>query len=132
MTVEEALYSILSGNAGVAALVSTRIYPVQPPQGATAPWVVYSKAASPRELTYGQDLGGHPHFDLVCTGKTFDSAAAVSLAVRAALQNYTGLVGGAGGCSIVAAQQQNEVDMYDPQYLLYHRILDFRISYGGV
>lgn len=37
-----AIYSHLSGKASITALVSTRIYPQQAPQGAALPYIVYN------------------------------------------------------------------------------------------
>jgi len=48
------LRTYLLANAGVAALIGTRMYPDQLPQGATLPAVVYYRISG----TYAESLGG--------------------------------------------------------------------------
>jgi hypothetical protein len=71
------VYAALAANAGVAALVGTRIYPEQAPDEAELPLVVYTVKAG--EALDGL-IGMWP-----CT-----AAEALGVAVRAALDGYDG------------------------------------------
>lgn len=46
MSAETELYAALSGSAGLAALVSTRIYPDGIPEGSALPAIVYARAST--------------------------------------------------------------------------------------
>lgn len=109
MTLEEALYTHLSGYAGLTALVSTRIYPDEMPQGCAKPAVVYQRIDTPREYTHdGPAHLAHPRFQFTAwalpsaTASGSTTAKAVADQIRAALDGYTGTMGGAGGVAVQA------------------------------
>lgn len=47
--IETALYSILSGDADIAAMVSTRVYPLERPQKSALPAIVYRRVSGQRD-----------------------------------------------------------------------------------
>jgi hypothetical protein len=59
MTLEDKLYTLLSGDAAVAAIVSSRIYPDEAPQGIADPYLTYQRIASGRDYT----LGGYSNLE---------------------------------------------------------------------
>ena len=128
MIIEEALYTYLSTHAGLSALVSTRVYPVVMPQGCTLPAVTYQKIDGPRVHAMGSDAGlAHPRFQVSCWGSTYKSTKDVAAQVRAALQDYTGTMGGAGGVSVGGVFLDDENDLFDDAAGtgVYHVALDF-------
>ena len=87
MSVESALYSALSSNGGVTALVSTRIYPAVAPDTAAVPYVVYSLSNTDRFHTLvGSSDPAKYQFQIGCTAATYDACKAIVSAVVAALQ----------------------------------------------
>lgn len=46
MSIQDDLYTALSGYAALTALVSTRIYPIKVPQSPTYPFVVYQRLSN--------------------------------------------------------------------------------------
>ena len=86
---EAAIFTRLSGYAGLTALTSTRIYPVILPQGPTYPAVTYQRIDGPREHALASDMGlAHPRIQVDSWGKTYASAKSVATQVRGALQRW--------------------------------------------
>lgn len=124
-----AIYARLSGDAGVSALVGTRIYPGAGPEGATYPLVLYNQidSGAVRDLSSATD-----HFrtlqqiDVYATTKS--SAVAIAAAVRASLDyklNQTW-----GGLSIPASRFDDQFDSGFEEGSNLHRIIQqYRISY---
>lgn len=128
MNIEEAIYSYLKDNAGLAALVSDRIYPLTMPQNCTMPAVTYRKVSGPRIHTMGTDPGlAYPRFQFSCWGSSYSSAKNVAKKVQAALQDYKGQMGGALGVVVQASIMENELDLYEPDTGLYHIPVDLVI-----
>ena len=106
--VETALYTILSGDAGVTALISTRMYPVVIPQDVSLPAVAYQRISTARVYSHdGPSCLARPRFQFSCTATTYSAARAVANAIRAALDGYNDT---ANGVRIMAAFTQNEFD----------------------
>lgn len=51
MTLEEAIYGKLTGDAAVTALLGTRVYPGQAPQSSNLPVLVYQRASQKKLVT---------------------------------------------------------------------------------
>lgn len=93
-TINEAIYSRLSGAAGVSALVSSRIYPGLAPQGTPWPFVVYWRDSSDYLTTLdAQTSVAESKFTVLCYAETYLGAEALSAAVRAALVGWTATSG---------------------------------------
>lgn len=86
MAAEDALYTLLSGAAGVTALVSTRIYPDVLPEDCAYPAVVFARQSTEPYLGIGnQVFGTDVGLAIGCWATTRTSADAVAAAVEAAL-----------------------------------------------
>ncbi len=128
MFIEEALYSYLSGHAGLTNLVGTRIYPLVMPQNISLPAATFSKVSGPRVHAMQKDAGmAYPRFQVSCWGITYKSTKEVAAQVRAALQDFKGTMGGAGGVVVGGVFIQDENDLYEPGTHVYHVALDFII-----
>lgn len=129
---EEGLVSYLSTYAGLVALISTRVYPVRIPQGATLPCLTFQRISTPRILTH-QTSGAtgdlaHPRFQFDAWATTQKAAKAITDQVRAALNGKTGAIGaGASAVTIRAALVDNESPEYDTESELYRSRSDFTI-----
>jgi hypothetical protein len=92
----KAIYSKLTGDAAVAALLGTRVYPEQAPQdGRTFPLVVY--AASDEEVvrSYAGSSGLESrNVTIECAARTYAQAQDLAAAVKAALDGADGVFGG--------------------------------------
>lgn len=128
MQLEEALYSYLSGYAGLSSLVSNRVYPVLLPQDCQLPAVTYQRVSGPRVHCQGGDPGiAHPRIQVSCWAVTYSAARSIAAQVIAALQDFTGTMGGTGGVTVQASFLDDDADLYDPETQTYHVPVDFVI-----
>jgi hypothetical protein len=87
--IDTALVSLLTAATGVTALVGTRIFAVQAPQGSSLPVLVYSRDQGDRE--FGTHMTGHTGlmratYTLSCVGDTLLAVRNLTKQVRLALQ----------------------------------------------
>lgn len=94
MSIYSALYDHLAGNAGVSALVSTRIYATVAPANTAQPYVTFFRV-SEEHFNHLLAAAGHVNVRMQCDvwAATPDSAAAVGDALRSALHGYSGTMG---------------------------------------
>jgi len=89
--VEEALYALLSADATITGLVSTRIYPILAPQNAALPYVTYQVAASRHVHSLDGSSGlAFASVQINCNAASYSVAKAIAEAVRQELQGYAG------------------------------------------
>lgn len=128
MNVEESLYARLAAHAGTAALVGTRIYPVELPQTPTLPAITYRMASQPTEHVFGESASTikMANFWIQCWAETYSDAQALGIQAEAALDAFSGLLGGAGGyrCWVTLT---NAFDLGDDATDWKRRILEFEI-----
>jgi hypothetical protein len=114
MNIEEALYSKLTGDAGVAALVVARIYPNVVPQDIAMPAVAYQRISTVRDMAHDGPTGvAHARFQFTISASTYSSARNVANAIRVALDGFSGLMGGVGGVTVEAVFVENDFDGYN-------------------
>lgn len=118
MTIEEAIFHLVSNDAGVTALLGSgtacRVYPKKLPQTPTLPAVVYHRIDTPREHSQqGASELAHPRFQFDCWAETRSGAKAVADAVRLALDGFQGSMGSAPGIDVSGAFAEDESDEYD-------------------
>ena len=138
MEINEALYSYLSGYAGLTALISNRIYPDILPQNTPYPAITYQKISENEIDTFNQPTTLMvPIYQFSCWGSTRSSSEAVSKQLRLAFKNYKSTtMGGAGGVSVSAVRIINRLGTYetdnDGKIIAYGTLTDFEISYQEV
>ena len=89
MTIVATLKSALTGHAGLAALVGTRVYPLRRPKGAVLPCVVYQRISWPHEYTQEGPTMTTPRFQLTCEAATIEAAEKVAVQARLAVTDMT-------------------------------------------
>jgi len=132
MTLEDALFSYLSGFAGLNALTGTRIYLGKAPEAAEKPYIVYQKISGPRIHSMGRDPSlRRPRYQFTAWDKTLVGAKKVSAQVLEAFKDYKNqLMGGVNGVYVQAVLCENDgIDHYDPESKLSGNITDFIIWY---
>lgn len=91
MSIETGIYAVLTGDAGVSALVGTRIYPLVVPQDASLPAIAYQRVSGGPTYTQDGDANLTPaRFQFTCLGSSYSQAKAVATAVRAAISGASG------------------------------------------
>jgi len=126
MNVRAAIYSHLSGYAGLTALVSKRIYPGVLPQNCPYPAVNFFLVSSdPVEVMGGPSGMDIPYVQVSVRDTTIDGAAAVADQVKAAMRSTWGAWGSA---TVHYSGLRNEHDLYEPETGTFHIALDFEIT----
>lgn len=129
--IEEAVKNILEDSAGVAAIVSARIYPIQLPQECTLPAISFSKVSVfGKDLTHsGTSQTANSIMQVSCWAKSVLAVKNLANAVKAALHGYSGSV---GSDTIFFSKMVNEVDIFDPEVGVYHIPVDFELMHRDV
>jgi len=118
MSVEDDLYTTLTGAAGVAALVGSKVYPGVIPQNTALPAVVYTMFYGGRVATLAGDTGGrNPQFQVDSWATTYEGAKALNEAVHTAL----------AGAVAFKSTPLGDRDDADPDEKLYRVIAEFSI-----
>jgi hypothetical protein len=88
---ETALRTLLVGDAGVAALIGTRVSWVERPQGSALPAIVLTRVSTIRQYVHGgQSELVESRVQADCWAASYAAAKAVEAAVLAALSGYAG------------------------------------------
>jgi len=112
-TIEEAVYARTVGDAGVAALIGTRCYPLVVPQDATMPAIMYQRISGSPERSHSGFSGlSETRFQFTCEADTYASAKAVAQALRRCWESFAGAV---GSIAIGGAFVENETDGYSEE-----------------
>lgn len=123
MVIESTLFDLLTDNAGVAALVGTRVWPSVLPQNPTLPAIVYQEArTSTRVMAGGDTKGRESRFLLSAWATGYSSAKGVKAAVVAALN-------GASGSGIERIAIDAMRDDYDPETGWYRQMIELVIHW---
>jgi len=87
MSLESKLYTLLSGDAAVIGIASTRIYPMIAPQKADKPYVTYQRIASGRVYSMsGYSNLENPIMQVDCWSSDYDTGKELSEAVIDAMR----------------------------------------------
>lgn len=117
MNVEQQVRAVLVANAGVAALVVARIYPLLMPQGVILPAISYQRVATaPLDDLEGTQNHEWVRVQIDCWDNDYAGVKALAAAVRTALQ-----------ITPVYGQLLTELDDYDNEEKLFRVIQDFNI-----
>lgn len=123
-----AVRALLIADLGVTALVGTRIYPNELPQGVGLPAVVYTIVSDVSENSFTGDTsetGSFTHFQIDCYARAIGSVGAYSRAhsVKAAVKSVLGNLSDPA----MSGTFDNARDLYD-NVTQYHRVqMDFTI-----
>jgi len=91
----KAIYSILTTDSAVSAIVSSRVYPQIAAQGAVFPFVVYvMQNTDPSDTKSGVSTLDEVRYDIVVASETYAEASDLTNKIRTALDRYTGTVAG--------------------------------------
>lgn len=121
---ETELRTLLTGNAGVAALVSTRVYPVVLPQNTTMPAIVYQELRSDSLVQADGDTGARRgRFMLSCWASSYGGTKSLAAAVLAAVNGVA-----SGSLMRIAADAMR--DDYDQETGMYRQIIELEIFWS--
>lgn len=129
-TIKDAVYALLSADAGFQALCSDRLYPSLAAQGCARPYAVYHRIGGARFPAMGQDAGFvEVRFQIDAYSETAIEAEQVMTAVVAALNRKGGTYAGIVIQDIYAGVAQDAG--FDETTRLYRQHADFQVFYEG-
>jgi len=128
MRVETALLTYLTGNAGLSALVASRIYAFHAPAAVTFPFITYQRVSTERFLTHDEPANdlAKPRIQFDIYSIKYEDALSVLDALRDALQGYRGTMSTMDVQGVLPALEQH-IDLPDNDY--YRITVDYLISH---
>lgn len=107
---EAVLRSALVGNATVAALIGTKVYPVLAPASAPLPLVTWRRAGISRSQTLSAPMGvPQVSVEYQIYAGTYEAARDIADAMRVVLDGYRGVV---DNTTVRQTSLENEVDEF--------------------
>ena len=128
MTIQEEIFTRLTGYSGLTALIDKRVYYMRMPQKHRLPAIVYQKISGPKLYSHDGEAGlAYPRIQFSCMADDPDEATSVAAQLQAALSAYTdsGLT-----TPIEASFILNEFDDYEQDTDIYRVLVDYRIWHG--
>ena len=116
MNIQETIYEHLTTNAGVAAIVAARVYPVRLPQEPTLPALTYFRVSGPVEYTRDGVSLTQSRFQISCWAAGYAAVIALASAVRSAM-----------GIFPKVSFLENQPEMFEPETSVYHIPVDVMI-----
>lgn len=110
MPLHDAIYSHLSGYAGLTALVSTRIYPIYRAQDSALPAVTFLKVAGTSLNVWQGVCGERIRIQISVWAETVRTANSVSAQVRAAMTTFQGVF---SDVTVRSTDFLGDQDLYD-------------------
>lgn len=127
MTLEEALYSHMTNQAGITALVGARIYPILMAQTAILPAIVYTRISTVREYSLSGFTGmTTARIQIDIMAQYASTAKTIADSVRFSLDGFVGLM---GDVRIAQIMTDDEQAFYDNQTEYKRIMLDFLVTY---
>lgn len=127
--IRPALRSLLLGDAGVAALVVDRVYPVRLPQGVKVASVVYTRISGETDYKMEGASGyARSRMQVDCWAPTVDAAAALANKVKDCLSGFAGAVGNPS-VFIQGAFCTDEREQYDDMVQMYGVSRDYFVHH---
>jgi len=129
LSVEDGIFSLLTGDAAIGGLVGTRVYPTELPEGVTWPAILYMRPDTTREAT--MDTAGLPvaMVGIHCFDESPADVITLAEAVKDALVGYHGTAGGTKVVGCVLKDEKNGWDFEKSSTGLYWRELTFAFFY---
>ena len=126
---KEQLQTYLCAHAGIAALVSDRIYMAgYAPQDITAPYITYQKISSVRQYTHDGYSKTRTRMQITIFAATGESTEDILVQLYTAMEAMSE----DAATTVDPVLQANEIDMYGYQEDLHQVPVDFIIYHKGV
>lgn len=124
MSIESDLFTLVTGDAGVSALIGTRMYPKLMPPGATLPCVVYGEVATETLVQADGDTDARMgRYALSYWAESYAGIKAGRAALLSAVNGYQG-----GSINRIAVNAM--ADDYEPETMYFRQVLELEIHYS--
>ena len=111
VTLDTGLKATLVGDVSIAALISTRCYPMQLPQEPTLPSLTYRRISAPNGREFGDRAFTQARYQITAWDDTYLSAETLGDLVISLLDDYSGTMNGLH----VSATVLNDIPLYDEE-----------------
>lgn len=109
MSIGAMVYTAVHGITGVSNVVSTRIYPIEAPQDASLPYVIYRRVSDVPDYAGNTEGLRSARIQVDCWAATYGAAQTLGDAARAGLSAYQA----ASGPRVAGCYIDNAVDITD-------------------
>lgn len=126
--IRKAIHTLLTQDAGVSALVGTKVYPVRAPQVQEAPYITWHVlntlpyGTKANHNNNGQSAVDRLTVQINCVATNYTSVTDIAAAVRAAIDRYPDTQ--IYGIDINGIDFNDESDTYDDEVNLYMTIIE--------
>ena len=129
MSFESSLFTYLSAQTSLTALVSTRIYPVIMPQSTTMPAISYEKISHHRfsGAVNGQYGLCSPIYEFQIMATTYASVQAIATVMRSIFKNFSGTM---GDIEVQLAKIISDDVGFDEKTNIYYSQIEFEFYYA--
>lgn len=125
MIAGKALYYLLTNDAPISGLVSTRVFPELADQEQAAPYIVYNiRSNDPSDVQGGPSALDTASVEVNCYAPTYAAAIELSDAVRTCLDRRSGTY---SGVNVQSIQYITEVMDFDEPQRLYRVMADYEV-----
>ncbi len=133
--IADGLYNLLLTTPSIAAIVKDRIYPVQAPEGASYPRLLYWQTSAEFEESLDEEAvePERASWQIDCQARTYDEVKRLASLVRALFRAHKGSLGTSGKtCQYTKVTNETDVPLSPPDAggaALYQTSLDIEIVY---
>ena len=133
MGLEKGLYTLLTDDAGVSALVGAKVYFVLAPKGVAVPYVVVTRTWTGDCHTMAGDAGTRDALiQMDCYATDYYSSRALSKTVRKLLDSYKGTLSDTDATKVQGIFTEKDWDMpyqEGAKGFVFRSMLEFRVWY---
>ena len=131
MYIEQALMTYLNDQAVLTALLPGGIHFVKARQDTYMPYLCIHKISDvPEHAHDGNANLNEARFQLSAFAETYKEIKDINSALKDALDHFTGVMGGDGGCYISRCFLDSESDNYEDSTELFYSPVDYLIQYS--
>lgn len=129
--IRPALRAFLLADAGIAAVVGTRVYPIKIPQGVNAASIVYTRISGAGDYHMAGPSGlAMPRYQLDSWAPTADAATALANLIKDRISGFRGVMGtGPIAVTVQGAFLLDEREDYDDTPKLHRMSRDYAIDF---
>ena len=132
MNIGQAIHEQLAATAAITALVAGRIYQLKLPDNCPNPAIVFQLVADPQDQAQGLNVTTgpqEPSYQVACWADTLAGAQTLAAAVKTALQDFSGLMGGGSGVTVTWVYYEGRAELADPETGTFQVISTFKFCY---
>lgn len=128
MSIEAAVFSRITSDPAIAALIGTRLYPDRAPDAALKPYAIYQRISTVRNLTHDNaDTPITVRMAVDCYAETRQQSREIADAVTNTMHGKTWST---GTIAVQLAALDNDAADYLEGVRLHRSSVDFLITYG--